>query len=667
MADYDRSATGPLPVDAGPRRAESIFDLSPEDFRASLGEMQALGHDTDALIRQYRALNSPFAGINNAAAAQQQGLADSGRRSVLGGLLSKPEGAMGMDALAGLEFEGLGGLLGAGQAVGQAIDAPAAAARGLIPQADVNMEALNTAGLAMGAGGAVTAPRGALRSGLPREVAESPAQGVARLLRDGRASEVTDDVLARLSPNDNAELFRLYDEGATGMDLPMDDFSRLARADAGGFKQGLLYHGSDNPNITAFDPSRGAEGLPATFLTDSRRVAETYGNNVGEYLARADYPAEFYFDGRSTTNFDNQSLTPGGLVRSVRDAADDAKTYGSETDTDLAFDLQSAGIDPMYADEIDSVRMRSVVDDFGFGGDPANNLAVFDPSNIRSRAARFDPRLSSNANLLAANASQSGGLLGAGLSEAQRQARDILDMRAAGNARSVTDDMMARADDQYMFDNTPLPMDEASRLARADASGRSERAYHGTGSDITTASPDMGGGARTGTGFFSSRSPATSETYAPYKGGAVYPLMRRGDSQIVSADNQAWNNIESPVYAYDPVNFGDTELIDEFGRASTDDIARAARQSGMDSISIQDVSDRGPRAYGTTDYPDYGTVNVDFNPSNIRSRFARFDPEFSHLSNLSAANASPTAGLLAMQQEQDKPLPFMEMLRGLLR
>jgi hypothetical protein len=425
MADYDRSATGPLPVDAGPRRAESIFDLSPEDFRASLGEMQAMGHDTDALMRQYRARNSPFAPINNAAEAQAQGLADSGRSSVLGGLLSKPEGATGMDAIMGLEREGWRGLLGTGQQVGQAIDAPAAAYQGLIPDQDVNMEALNTAGMAMGAGGAATAPSGALRSGLARE---------------------------------------------------------------------------------------------------------------------------------------------------------------------------------------------------------------------------------------------------AGLSEAQRQARDILDMRAAGNARSVTDDMMARADDQYMFDNTPLPMDEASRLARADMAGRNERAYHGTGSDINAASPDMGRGARTGTGFFSSKSPATSETYAPYTGGAVYPLMRRGDSQIVSADNQSWNNIESPVYAYDPVNFGDTELIDEFGRASTDDIARAARQSGMESISIQDVSDRGPRAYGTTDYPDYGTVNVDFNPQNIRSRFARFDPEFSHLSNLSAANASPTAGLLASgAQEQDKPLPFMEMLRGLLR
>jgi hypothetical protein len=551
MAEYDRSATGPLPVDAGPRRAESIFDMSPADFRASLGEMQALGHDTDALMRQYRARNSIFAPINNAAAAQQQGLADSGRRSVLGGLLSKPEGAMGMDALAGLEFEGLGGLLGAGQAIGQGLDAPAAAAQGLIPQSDVNMEALNTAGMAMGAGGAATAPSGALRSGLAREARDGSntfgagtqrvtyrdpesggfievllrpngttsvlglevpegfrGQGIGQSLQraameespalmgqvSSKAAATTAYRLGRRpfgQPDASLEdVFRMIDKDSSvnlltpdaqpsapaantannggllapvdtvadapsppardlteresmaalildmrasgtarsvtdammrGADdqymfdntpLPMDEASRLARADSGGFDTGnLLYHGSDNPNITAFDPSKGAEGLPATFLTDSRRVAETYGTNVGEYLARADYPAEFYFDGRSTTNFDNQSVTPGGLVRSVRDAADDAKTYGSETDTDLAFDLQSAGIDPMYADEIDSVRMRSVVDNFGFGGDPANNLAVFDPSNIRNRNARFDPEFSHLSNLSAANASPAAGLL----------------------------------------------------------------------------------------------------------------------------------------------------------------------------------------------------------------------------------------------------------------
>ena len=57
-----------------------------------------------------------------------------------------------------------------------------------------------------------------------------------------------------------------------------------------------------------------------------------------------------------------------------------------------------------------------------------------------------------------------------------------------------------------------------------------------------------------------------------------------------------------------------------------------------------------------------------FDASKARSRFARFDPEFAHLSNLSAANVSPTAGLLAMQPENDKKeLPFMELLKGFLR
>jgi hypothetical protein len=413
MAEYDRSATGPLPVDAGPRRAESIFDLSPEDFRASLGEMQALGHDTDALMRQYRARNSIFAPINNAAAAQQQGLADSGRRPVLGGLLSKPEGATGLDAIRGLEREGWRGLLGAGQQVGQAFDAPAAAYQGLIPQADVNMEALNTAGMTMGAGGAATAPSGALRSGLARE---------------------------------------------------------------------------------------------------------------------------------------------------------------------------------------------------------------------------------------------------AGLSEAQRQARDILDMRAAGNARSVTDDMMARADDQYMFDNTPLPMDEASRLARADAGGFGGDLYHGTADEYGINSFDVSKAGSVSQqpnerAIFATDSPDAASWFANYAdpdgelttyGGAtmgtVMPVMRRGDYQTLDFRGQPYGNSRM-----------------ERGLES-------ARRAGADGVSV-----RGMRENLDGFNPIINQEAI-FDPTNIRSRFARFDPEFSHLSNLSAANASPTAGLLASgAQEQDKPLPFMEMLRGLLR
>ena len=431
--------------------AENIFDLSPDDFRATIEIMQANGSNTDELVREYRSRSSLFAPINNAADAQHQGLADRGRRSVAGGLLSKQIGTTGMDALRSIDFEGMGGLLGMGQALGRTIDAPSAAAAGLIPQSDMDAEALGTAGFAMGAGGAATAPSGALRSGLAR---------------------------------------------------------------------------------------------------------------------------------------------------------------------------------------------------------------------------------------------------GAGLNEAQRQARDILDMRAAGRAGEVTDDMMARADDQYMFNNTPLPMDEASRLARADAAGFNP-AFHGTGADISAVDPSFFGNGQDllGTGFYTTTNPSRAERYVPRRptpsiersnefadGGNVMPLLVREprpfmlDEPVGAAAQEI-----SDVYASDPFfkvnemssgvrivgdDNGQNVMLDPYQQRhwalqgmrkayGPDDTSNVLSEAGYSGVS-------GPEGAGNR-------VMLAYDPSNIRSRFARFDPEFSHLSNLSAANASPTAGLLAMQQEQDKPLPFMEMLRGLLR
>ena len=532
MAEYDRSATGPLPVDAGPRRAENIFDLSPEDFRASLGELQALNHDTDALMRQYRARNSPFAPINNAAAAQAQDLADSGRRPVLGGLLSKPEGATGWDAITGLEREGWRGLLGAGQQVGQAFDAPSAAAQGLIPQADVNMEALNTAGMAMGAGGAVTAPSGALRSGLAR---------------DGRvASEITNDY----------EIFRYNQNDRVVGELWKDR------------ETGLVEHVSVDPEL--------------------RR------QGIGTELYNA-----------------------AGINRPSDILSDDASAFWS-------------------------------------------------------------------ARQPQANASQSGGLLGAGLSEAQRQARDILDMRAAGRASEVTDDMMGRADDQYMFDNTPLPMDEASRLARADAGGFGSRpVYHGSPDarevlsqgfsrqtqNIMRDGGDWADGAPRP--IFTTNVRKVADTYADDERAWDYQnadpatielLRRQGNDATVNAGGARFRGIdEDRVAAGTGADMSRYRGQVQDGEVSTDGISVMLSDMGLGGAEIRSVVD---------DYMGNGgisNVQMTFDPSRFRSPTARFDPEFSHLSNLSAANASPAAGLLAMQQEQDKPLPFMEMLRGLLR
>ena len=62
---------------------------------------------------------------------------------------------------------------------------------------------------------------------------------------------------------------------------------------------------------------------------------------------------------------------------------------------------------------------------------------------------------------------------------AEAVAKDVLELRAAGRASEVTDEMMAAADDQYMYFNTPIDMDEASRMARANEILPTD-AYHGT-------------------------------------------------------------------------------------------------------------------------------------------------------------------------------------------
>jgi hypothetical protein len=559
MAEYDRSATGPLPVDAGPRRAESIFDMSPADFRASLGEMQALGHDTDALMRQYRARNSIFAPINNAAAAQQQGLADSGRRSVLGGLLSKPEGAMGMDALAGLEFEGLGGLLGAGQAIGQGLDAPAAAAQGLIPQSDVNMEALNTAGMAMGAGGAATAPSGALRSGLAREA------------RDG------------------SNTFGAGTQRVTYRD-----------PESGGFIEVLL-----RPNGTT--SVLGLE-VPEGFR----------GQGIGQSLQRAAM---------------EESPALMGQVSS-KAAATTAYRLGRRP-----FGQPDASLEDVFRmiDKDSSVNLLTPdAQPSAPAANTANNGGLLAPVDTVADAPSPPAR---------------------DLTERESMAALILDMRASGTARSVTDDMMARADDQYMFEHTPLDMGAEARMARADAGGFGGDLYHGTADEYGINSFDVSKAGSVSQqpnerAIFATDSPDAASWFANYAdpdgelttyGGAtmgtVMPVMRRGDYQTLDFRGQPYGNSRM-----------------ERGLAT-------ARRAGADGVSV-----RGMRENLDGFNPIINQEAI-FDPTNIRSRFARFDPEFSHLSNLSAANASPTAGLLAMQQEPEREtrLPFMEMLRGLLR
>ena len=114
-------------------------------------------------LRRARERQSIFSGIYDAARQNAAQLQSEGRRPVWGGLLSK-EPVRGTDTV---RWEGnVAGLL---EPMARAIDAPISALRGLLPQEDIPMEAMGTAGLATTGALGATAPAGAIKSGPARK------------------------------------------------------------------------------------------------------------------------------------------------------------------------------------------------------------------------------------------------------------------------------------------------------------------------------------------------------------------------------------------------------------------------------------------------------------------------------------------------------------------
>jgi hypothetical protein len=234
-------------------------------------------------------------------------------------------------------------------------------------------------------------------------------------------------------------------------------------------------------------------------------------------------------------------------------------------------------------------------------------------------------------------------------------ARDILELRAAGRADEVTDQMMAQADDQYMFYNTPpdLPMDEASRSARRDAMSRRDDYYHGTNADIDAFQGNV----------FSSDNPTLASTYAKGMTDAqIYPLSlgsKLGDT-VVEGGGVNWNQLDpDEIYKTDPAVagwLGYDEVADSSGRVSTRAVERAAMYEGRSGVQFKNINDLGS-GFNSNQFKNLGytkeqeralqrqymedlskpsNVDVRLSPNLVRSKFARFDPKFAHLKNLSA-------------------------------
>lgn len=215
------------------------------------------------------------------------------------------------------------------------------------------------------------------------------------------------------------------------------------------------------------------------------------------------------------------------------------------------------------------------------------------------------------------------------LRPSQAKAQEVLDMLKSGRASEVTDDMMAAADDMYLYDNYDLPMDEASRMGRAKDMGFDADAplYHGTKSpdDFAELNPSQRG--KIGPGVYMTPAPNRASVFAGADQASIMareqPLTNARVMPLVATNNPA------------------------------DDAARAAARGARDNYegdhiaAYQDVFDA--RGFDGVSVQDERTI---IDPRNIRSRFARFDPRLSHLRNLSAGIGA--AGVMTMQSSAER-------------
>jgi hypothetical protein len=219
-------------------------------------------------------------------------------------------------------------------------------------------------------------------------------------------------------------------------------------------------------------------------------------------------------------------------------------------------------------------------------------------------------------------------------------------------------------------DNTPEE--------RAMAMGYTTDAYHGTFSDILRVSPKQANSNRLtdtpyDTSLVSSSNPNVASTYAindirgfsdsaDWSAGSIYPLKVRGEN-VYSADAQGkiFNDIYDPHQAQKILDSSGLsgvkqDALEELVQAQTaDQFAWMAKDRGGDMAVVKNVYDPG----GGSGWPGLGNNLIGdtmfhFDPRNIRSRFAAFDPMRRDSSDLLAGIALPVVAAPVVSESDKK-------------
>lgn len=175
--------------------------------------------------------------------------------------------------------------------------------------------------------------------------------------------------------------------------LPTDEASRMARAKRMGFDVDTpLYHGTPDPEFSSFRVNPKKPHEPGVFFAKDPGLANEYAG-----YNRPDAPFPYPKTG---------AVIPA-VARGKQKVVDfGGGKYG-----------RPEAIQQAIAEGYDSVLLKNHYDVGGVG----DQVVVFDPKNIRSRFAQFDPAKADSSDLLAGFAALmgAGGILGLGAGNAQ--------------------------------------------------------------------------------------------------------------------------------------------------------------------------------------------------------------------------------------------------------
>lgn len=212
---------------------------------------------------------------------------------------------------------------------------------------------------------------------------------IMAMLQAGRGGDVTD---AMLDMGDATETARLNEWLFNNYDLPMDAGSRASRSADMGLSDQIHYHGARAP-FSGFEPSSSGMQGPGVYVTQIAEDASGYAldhgvegqNGLEVLIPRGKYASDSDVSTATFSRFRNDRLP-------------DYKTANAAG----VADLQGQGY---VGAAVENSRRQFFGDENPVGVVQRN---VFDPSRLRSRFARFDPRLAHLRNL-------SAGVAGGGL------------------------------------------------------------------------------------------------------------------------------------------------------------------------------------------------------------------------------------------------------------